>query len=143
MFLLSAPLWIAARFLDATAIIPIRPPLSALQFVSVLLAAIIATRSGRGSVPALLARGLDLARVDKPVWRVGIFVLGPTAPDSIMWNGQAPTGSVTIASRRLRAEYDYPRGFYLRVIDNQPWLRGYRCAEDAPWRPEDRFLFRT
>lgn len=79
VFLLSAPLWIAARFLDATAIIPIRLPLSALQFVSVLLAATIATRSGRGSVPALLARGLDLSRVDKPVWRVGIFVLMPLA----------------------------------------------------------------
>lgn len=67
----------------------------------------------------------------------------PTAPDSIMSNGQAPTGSVTIASRRLRAEYGYPRGSYLRVVDDQLWLRGYRCAEDAPWRPEDRFLFRT
>jgi hypothetical protein len=67
----------------------------------------------------------------------------PTAPDSVMSNGQAPTGSVTIASQRLRAEYEYPRGFYLRVVDGQLWLRGYRCAEDALWRPDDRFMFQN
>jgi hypothetical protein len=66
-----------------------------------------------------------------------------TAPDSVMSNGHAPTGSITIASERLRVEYEYPRGFYLRVIDGQLWLRGYRCAEDASWRPGDRFIFQT
>jgi hypothetical protein len=67
----------------------------------------------------------------------------PTAPDTVMSSGRAPTGSVTVASERLRAEYEYPRGFYLRVVEGQHWLRGFRCTEDAPWAPEDRFAFRT
>ncbi len=67
----------------------------------------------------------------------------PEAPDSVMSNGRAPTGSVTVASQRLRTEYEYPRGFYLRVVDGQLWLRGFRCSEDAPWHPDDRFAFQS
>ena len=47
------------------------------------------------------------------------------APDSIMSNGRAPSGSVTIASTPLRDDDEYPKGFYLRVVDGVPWLRGY------------------
>ncbi len=67
----------------------------------------------------------------------------PTAPDSVMSNGHPPTGAVHIASERLRDEYDYPRGFYLRVVDGAPWLRGFRCSDDAPWSCDDRFAFRS
>jgi hypothetical protein len=67
----------------------------------------------------------------------------PSAPDTVMSNGRAPTGSVTVASERLRVEFEYPRGFYLRVVMGQPWLRGFRCTDDAPWYPEDRFAFRS
>ncbi len=66
----------------------------------------------------------------------------PSAPDAVMSNGRAPTGSVTVASERLRVEYEYPRGFYLRVVEGQPWLRGFRCTDEAPWFPKDRFAFR-
>lgn len=66
----------------------------------------------------------------------------PSAPDSIMSNGRPPTGAVHVASERLRAEYDYPRGFYLRVVEGIPWLRGFRCSDDATWSSEDRFAFR-
>lgn len=67
----------------------------------------------------------------------------PKAPDSEMSNGRPPTGAVHVASERLRAEYDYPRGFYLRVVEGTPWLRGFRCSDDAPWSPDDRFAFRS
>jgi len=67
----------------------------------------------------------------------------PNAPDSVMSNGRPPTGAVHVASERLRADYDYPRGFYLRVVDGTPWLRGYRCSDDAPWSADDRFAFRS
>ena len=46
----SAPLWIAAEFLDATRIIPVRLPLSALQFLSVFIAATLVTRRNGSSV---------------------------------------------------------------------------------------------
>jgi hypothetical protein len=65
------------------------------------------------------------------------------APDSVMSKGRPPTGAVHVASDRLRAEYDYPRGFYLRVVQGTPWLRGYRCSDDAPWSSDDRFAFRS
>lgn len=67
----------------------------------------------------------------------------PTAPDTVMSNGRAPSGSVTVASARLRPEAEYPWGFYLRVVSGEPWLRGFRCTDDAPWSPEARFAFRV
>jgi hypothetical protein len=66
----------------------------------------------------------------------------PSAPDTIMSNGRAPTASLTIAAPPLRPdEDDYPKGFYLRVIDGHPWLRGYRCDLTYDWDPDDRFVF--
>jgi hypothetical protein len=66
----------------------------------------------------------------------------PSAPDSVMSSGRPPSGAVHVASERLRAESDYPRGFYLRVVDGTPWLRGFQCSDDAPWSSHDRFAFR-
>jgi hypothetical protein len=65
-----------------------------------------------------------------------------SAPDRIMSTGRAPTGSITVATERLRPEESYPRGFYLRVLAGEPWLRGYRCSDDHPWSADDRFAFR-
>lgn len=66
-----------------------------------------------------------------------------TAPDTVMSNGRAPSGSLTLASAPLSADDAYPKGFYLRVIDDQPWLRGYRCTDEHIWDPEDRFIFQA
>lgn len=65
----------------------------------------------------------------------------PNAPDSVMSSGRAPSGSLTIASAPLRTDDDYPKGFYLRVVNEQPWLRGYHCDDSHAWNPDDRFLF--
>jgi hypothetical protein len=66
----------------------------------------------------------------------------PNAPDAIMSNGRAPTGSLTVAAPPLQPhEENYPKGFYLRVIDGQPWLRGYRCDLTYPWSSDDRLVF--
>ena len=74
---LSVPLWAAAHFLDATKIIPVKLPLSALQFLSVLGAALIAGREHGESVGTFLKRGLDLSRIADRRWRVGVFVMMP------------------------------------------------------------------
>ena len=66
-----------------------------------------------------------------------------SAPDSILSNGRVPTGSITVASPRLQADDDYPRGFYLRVLDGHMWLRGYRCSDQYIWDPQDVFAFRV
>ena len=103
-----------------------------------------------------LTRGASLPRILGGAREHGLLpcppVTGPylrlatpdqaTAPDSVMSNGRAPTGAVTVASEPLRVGDDYPRGFYMRVVDGQPWLRGYRCRDDHLWSPEDRFVFR-
>ncbi|MCR2810603.1 MULTISPECIES: hypothetical protein [unclassified Microbacterium] len=66
-----------------------------------------------------------------------------TSPDSVMSAGNAPTGSLTVAAEPLRADDEFPKGFYLRVVDGRPWLRGYRCDDAHTWSAEDRFLFRV
>jgi hypothetical protein len=63
------------------------------------------------------------------------------APDSIMSTGRAPSGSITVASDPLRQDDDYPKGFYLRVVDGVPWLRGYRSTAKHLWSPSDRLAF--
>ncbi len=77
--LFSQPLVAAGFFLDATKIIPVALPLSALQFLSVLGAAIVTTRQEGGSVRALLARGFDFRRIRSTGWRAAIFLLMPLA----------------------------------------------------------------
>lgn len=53
-----------------------------------------------------------------------------SAPDSLLSNGHAPSGSVTVASVPPEPlDDDFPKGFYLRVVDAVVWLRGYRASE--------------
>jgi hypothetical protein len=66
-----------------------------------------------------------------------------SAPDSVMSKGRAPSSSITVASAPLRDDHDYPKGFYLRVVDGVRWLRGYVCDDTHLWSPHDRFAFRV
>lgn len=70
------------------------------------------------------------------------YVTQPNAPDSVLSNGTAPSGSLTVASRPLSEDDDFPKGFYLRVIDGAPWLRGYRASDEYRWSPLDCLIFR-
>lgn len=63
------------------------------------------------------------------------------APDSVLRAGRAPSGACTVASPRPPGEG--PAGFYLRVIEGVPWLRGYHCDDEHRWSPTDRFIFRS
>jgi hypothetical protein len=76
VFVASAPLWVAAYFLDAARIIPVKLPFSALQFLCVLVAAIVTTRLAGGSVLELLRRGGDVGRIPE-LWRPVVFLLMP------------------------------------------------------------------
>lgn len=55
--------------------------------------------------------------------------------------GRAPDGSITVASAPIVADHDFPKGFYLRVVDGVPWLRGYLSDDEHVWSPGDTFLF--
>lgn len=63
------------------------------------------------------------------------------APDSVLSAGRAPTGAIHIASEPSSEDVEYPKGFYLRVVDGQAWLRGYRCDDTYQWPPEQRLAF--
>ena len=42
-----------------------------------------------------------------------------TSLDSVMSSGRAPAGALTVAADTLSDDADYPKGFYLRVVDGQ------------------------
>ncbi|WP_396276990.1 hypothetical protein [Glutamicibacter creatinolyticus] len=58
-----------------------------------------------------------------------------SSTDFVMSRGHAPDGSYTVAAPTLNDDDEYPRGFYLRVVNGQLWLRGYRCDDLHQWRP--------
>ncbi|MHA7242267.1 hypothetical protein [Paeniglutamicibacter antarcticus] len=60
------------------------------------------------------------------------------APDSVLSAGRAPTGAIHVASDPPSQDVEYPKGFYLRVVNGQRWLRGYRCDDKYEWAPEQR-----
>lgn len=102
-----------------------------------------------------LPHGAPLAGVFRHARRHGLRLLPPTAgpylrlalpdqpqaPDAILSAGRSPSGALTVAAPPLRTDVDYPKGFYLRVVDDDVWLRGYRCDDEYLHLPEDRFLF--
>ena len=53
----------------------------------------------------------------------------------------APPGSVTVASAPISEDDAIPKGFYLRVIEGVPWLRGFRSWHGHVWAPADTFVF--
>jgi len=54
---------------------------------------------------------------------------------------RAPPGSLTVVSSPLSEDHETPKGFYLRRISGELWLRGYRSGPEHVWSPEDRLLF--
>ncbi|WP_052400718.1 hypothetical protein [Oceanobacillus jeddahense] len=54
---------------------------------------------------------------------------------------RAPYGSITIASKIFSEDVNVPKGFYLRRIQGELWLRGYIADEEHIWSPDDRFIF--
>lgn len=88
-------------------------------------------------------RGLELCPPDTaPYFRLA-WMSQPNAPDSVLSAGRSPAGAVKVAAAPLRIEVEFPKGFYLRVVDHQRWLRGYRCDDEYAFTAEDRFVFRA
>lgn len=65
--------------------------------------------------------------------------------DALRGAGRAPDGALTVfcaPGGREATEGHIPRGFYLRRLDGEFWLRGYRCDDAHRWRPQARLLLR-
>lgn len=98
-----------------------------------------------GTLPAVFdaaqADGLDLCpQQTGPYLRLALTTQADAVGD-VSSSGRAPVGSLTVASAPFVADHDFPKGFYLRVLDGVPWLRGYRCDDEHVWSPSDRFVF--
>lgn len=52
----------------------------------------------------------------------------------------APPGSLTVVSPALSPDHETPKGFYLRKINGELWLRGYRSGPEHVWSVRDRLL---
>ncbi|MCX5774388.1 MAG: hypothetical protein NTX05_07265 [Fusobacteria bacterium] len=58
-----------------------------------------------------------------------------------MTSGKAPTGSITVISASSSDTPEFPKGFYLRKIHGEKWLRGFSCSDDYEFNLEDRVAF--
>ncbi len=88
-------------------------------------------------------QGLTFCPVDTGPYLRLVLDKQAASADSVLSAGKAPDGALSVASKPLSDDVEYPKGFYLRVVDGQMWLRGYRCDEDHVFSPSDRFVFRA
>ena len=65
------------------------------------------------------------------------------APDSVLSAGRAPSGALHVLTEPLGTDDEYPKGFYLRVVDGVTWLRGYRCDDEYVWPADSVFALRA
>lgn len=56
---------------------------------------------------------------------------------------QSPLDAITIFSKPIIEDDSFPKGFYLRKIENRLWLRGYTCTDEHIWKPSDRMVFKV
>jgi hypothetical protein len=96
-------------------------------------AAILERAQSHGLIPCPLELGphLRLQYTDQPEGSLGY---PPT-------QFRAPPGSVTVASLPLDDLHETPKGFYLRRINGELWLRGFRSDAGHVYAPEDVFAF--
>lgn len=90
---------------------------------------------------AALRQGLVLCPMDTAPYLRLAWREQTASSDSVMSSGRAPDGALTVASAPMSDDDEFPKGFYLRVVDGQMWLRGYRCDDSHIWSPQDRFIF--
>ncbi|MGF6355471.1 putative damage-inducible protein DinB [Paenibacillus sp. 4624] len=86
--------------------------------------------------------GLKLCPIDLgPFLRIQHLDQPETCTSSPEKGNQAPSGSLTIASEPLHEDDHFPKGFYLRNIEDELWLRGYIADDLHVWNPHDRIIF--
>lgn len=50
--------------------------------------------------------------------------------DPVLSRHRPPDGALHVASAALDRDFKVPRGFYLRTVGGQKWLRGFHCDDD-------------
>lgn len=84
--------------------------------------------------------GLQLCPVDvAPFLRLEYFQEDSHGMDK---KYKTPDGAVTVVSEMIDEDnHDFPKGFYLRKIDGQEWLRGYICDDTHTFGLDETFIF--
>jgi hypothetical protein len=99
--------------------------------------ATFAQLAARATIQGLALCPLELA----PYLRLQFTEQGEGSVGKPQTQHQAPPGSLTVASAPPSDEQNMPWGFYLRRIDGELWLRGYRSWSGHLWAPEDVLTF--
>lgn len=87
-------------------------------------------------------KGLELCPLETgPYLRLQYLDQSEETTDALSGGNKAPSGSLTVASPVFSEESQVPKGFYLRKLDDQLWLRGYTSAEQHVFSSADRFVF--
>lgn len=98
-----------------------------------------------GTLPEVFAaareQGLSLCPPDAGPYLRLAMRSQRNAPDSVLSAGRSPAGAVKVAAAPLSDDVEFPKGFYLRVVDGVQWLRGYRCDDEYRFSAGDRFAF--
>lgn len=85
--------------------------------------------------------GLDLCPLELGPFLRLEYLDQPEGNSGNLQQHQAPTGSITIATKILTEDDNFPKGFYLRRINGELWLRGYIADGLHVWNPNDHFIF--
>ncbi|MDE5414369.1 helicase [Alkalihalobacterium chitinilyticum] len=85
--------------------------------------------------------GLDLCPLEVGPYLRLEYLDQPDSHSGIPSQHQAPTGSITIAAEVIAADDEFPKGFYLRRMNGELWLRGYVADHLHVWSPDDHFIF--
>lgn len=86
-------------------------------------------------------QGLQLCSLETAIYFRLFWKDQPESSDSEMHRHKAPDSAVTVASPIISSDPGQPKGFYLRNVNQQLWLRGYICDNSFIWQPEDKFAF--
>ncbi|RKS90025.1 hypothetical protein DEU37_1344 [Microbacterium sp. AG790] len=100
-----------------------------------------------GTLPEVFAAaaslGWGLCPPDAAPYLRLAWLAQPNSTDSILSAGRSPQGALKVATAPISDDVEVPKGFYLRVVDGVPWLRGYRCDDEYRFAPDDVFAFRV
>lgn len=100
-----------------------------------------------GTLPEVFAAAASLGRAlcprdAAPYLRLA-WLTQSNSTDSVLSAGRSPQGALKVATAPISDDVEVPKGFYLRVVDGVPWLRGYRCDDEYRFAPDDVFAFRV
>ncbi|MFB2585856.1 hypothetical protein [Herbiconiux liukaitaii] len=102
--------------------------------------------AGGATLPEIFSasvdQGLSLCPPDTGPYLRLTWAAQAHSSNSVLSAGQSPEGALVVASVPLSDDDEYPKGCYLRVVEGQQWLRGYRCDDLYVHSPADRFAFR-